>query len=203
MSTIGHAQLVALAAGAQFPASEQDTAAAIALAESGGNANAHNAVPPDNSFGLWQINMIGDLGPARRKALQIPDNTALFDPATNADAAYLIWKSAGGKFTPWSTFNNGAYKRHLSGTAPTAGAVTDQQRAGAMAALDKYNAAQKAVLASNPLLEPILTFTDNFRKQGWNVIVILVALVLIVLGVVIIMRRTAGSAVKTAVKLIP
>src|SRR3982750_492240 len=64
--------------------------AAIALAESNGNPTAHNAVPPDDSYGLWQINMRGKLGPARRQAFGIQSNTELFDPTKNARAMKKI-----------------------------------------------------------------------------------------------------------------
>lgn len=194
--TIGHAQLVALATGAGFPGDQADTAAAIALAESGGNATAHNHIPPDDSYGLWQINMIGNLGPMRRKALHIPDNSALFDPAINASAAVMIWKAAGNKFGPWTTYTNGDYKTFLSG------AVTDEQRQKSLDALNKYNTGIAAANAANPWLAPLVTFADNMRKQGWNALVVVVALVLVVLGVVIIMRRSTGGAVKAAVKLL-
>ena len=57
----GYASLKALAKGAGFPDSLLDIMARIALAESGGNPNAHNenAGTGDNSYGLWQINIIG------------------------------------------------------------------------------------------------------------------------------------------------
>lgn len=91
-------------------------AAAIAMAESGGNPNAHNAKPPDDSYGLWQINMIGSLGPARRKTFGISSNTALYDPLTNAKAAVAV--SGNKSFAAWSTFGSGAYKRYLNGSVP-------------------------------------------------------------------------------------
>ena len=76
--------------------------------ESGGNERAHNAVPPDDSYGLWQINMHGDLGPARRAQFGIESNDALYDIATNAKAMYAI--SAGGtNWAPWSTFQGARY----------------------------------------------------------------------------------------------
>lgn len=87
-------------------------AAAIAMAESGGNPNAHNAKPPDDSYGLWQINMIGGLGPARRKQLGLSSNDQLYDPDTNAEAMKLISQD-GGNFNPWSTYTNGAYRPWL------------------------------------------------------------------------------------------
>jgi hypothetical protein len=89
-------------------------AAAIALAESGGRPDAHNPKPPDDSYGLWQINMLGSLGPARRRQFGLSSNAALFDPLTNAKAAVAI-SGGGSSFGAWSTYTNGAYKSHLSG----------------------------------------------------------------------------------------
>lgn len=85
---------------------------AIALGESGGNTHAHNSRPPDNSYGLWQINMYGDLGPARRREFGLTSNDQLFDPATNARAMVKILRSQGVR--AWSVFNHGTYLRHLS-----------------------------------------------------------------------------------------
>lgn len=94
---------------------------AIAMAESGGNPRAHNAIPPDNSYGLWQINMLGSLGPARRKQYGISSNSQLFDPATNARAAAMILKGQGLK--AWSTYTSGAYKKYMpSGASDSASA---------------------------------------------------------------------------------
>lgn len=92
-------------------------AAAIALAESGGNPTAHNAKPPDDSYGLWQINMLGSLGPARRQQYGITSNTQLYDPLTNARAAVKI-SSGGSSFRAWSTYTNGAYQKYVSGNVP-------------------------------------------------------------------------------------
>ena len=65
--------------------------AAIAMKESGGNPSAYNGTPPDDSYGLWQINMYGNLGPARMSQFGLSNKSQLFDPATNAAAAYSIW----------------------------------------------------------------------------------------------------------------
>lgn len=92
-------------------------AAAIAIAESGGNPNAHNPNPPDDSYGLWQINMLGSMGPSRRQQFGLNSNAALFDPLTNAKAAVAL--SGGGKnFGPWSTYTNGAFRTYLNGSIP-------------------------------------------------------------------------------------
>lgn len=100
----------------------QDTAplaAAIAMAESGGNPNSvnNNAHTGDLSYGLWQINMIGQLGPSREKQFGITNYSQLLDPLTNAKAAVAV--SSGGKdFTPWTTFTHGAYKQYMQGNVP-------------------------------------------------------------------------------------
>lgn len=85
--------------------------AAIAMAESGGNPGARNPVPPDNSYGLWQINMLGAMGPARRKEFGISSNEELFNPVVNARAAAKIQKSQGLK--AWTTYTSGAYKKYM------------------------------------------------------------------------------------------
>lgn len=94
-------------------------AAAIALAESGGNPNAFNGNTGtgDQSYGLWQINMLGSLGPGRLQEFGITNNNQLFDPATNAHAAVLL-AGGGSNFSPWSTYKNGSYQRYLSGNVP-------------------------------------------------------------------------------------
>jgi Lysozyme like domain len=105
----------AIAAGFSGDREEAVIATAIALAESGGNTRAHNPNPPDNSFGLWQINMIGKLGPDRRKRLGLSRNEELFDPSTNARAARFVFlDQANPGFKPWTTFTHGTFKNHLA-----------------------------------------------------------------------------------------
>jgi Lysozyme like domain len=71
-------------------------AGAIALAESGGRANAYNA---SGASGLWQI--LGQV---------VPGN--IFDPHINALNAVSKYRSAGG-FSPWVTFETGAYQQFM------------------------------------------------------------------------------------------
>jgi hypothetical protein len=87
-------------------------AVAIAMAESGGSIRAHNQQGNDDSYGLWQINMKGGLGPARRAQFGIANNEQLFDPRTNAKAMAKV--SFGGRnWLPWSAYTNGSYRRYL------------------------------------------------------------------------------------------
>jgi hypothetical protein len=76
---------------------------AVVMKESTGRPMAHNknSKTGDNSYGLFQINMIGDLGPARLKKYGLSNNKDLFNPLTNAKIAYKM--SQGGK--NWSAWN--------------------------------------------------------------------------------------------------
>jgi lysozyme-like protein len=71
-------------------------AAAIALAESGGNPMARN---PSGASGLWQI--LGQV---------VPGN--IFNPFVNALNAVKKYRDAGG-FSPWVTFETGAYRQFM------------------------------------------------------------------------------------------
>ena len=105
------------------------TAGAVCLAESGGNYNALNDTPRtgDLSYGLWQINMIGSLGPARRKHFGLELNGELFTPSVNAHAAYTLYRDAGRRFTDWSTYK---HRTHVQFMARMARAVTTLNSGG-------------------------------------------------------------------------
>lgn len=94
------------------------TAAAIALAESGGNPQAlnDNASTGDYSVGLWQINYFGGLRKSRTAQFGPP--SALTDPAANARAAVAV-SSGGTNFDPWTTYTRGSYEQYLPGGGPT------------------------------------------------------------------------------------
>jgi len=106
--------LTSVIQSAGFSSDSVDLAYAVAMAESGGHAKSHNTNKKtgDNSYGLFQINMIGDMGPSRRKQFHLKSNNELFDPLTNAKAAYAI-SSHGKNWNPWSTYKSGKYKDYL------------------------------------------------------------------------------------------
>ncbi|MGB3442711.1 MAG: transglycosylase SLT domain-containing protein [Actinophytocola sp.] len=112
MAKLSPAEIAGYAHDAGFRGQDLTVAVAVALAESGGDPRAHNPVPPDNSYGLWQINMIGSLGPARRDQFDLDGNRELFDPEENAKAAWAI-SGKGDSFQPWTTYTSGAYKKYL------------------------------------------------------------------------------------------
>lgn len=103
-------QLVQTLQRAGFRGSALRTAYGIAKRESGGRARAFNPdrSTGDQSYGLFQINMLGGLGPARRKQFGLSSNEDLYDPNVNARAAYRM--SKGGKdFGAWGIGPN-AYR---------------------------------------------------------------------------------------------
>jgi hypothetical protein len=65
---------------------------AVVMRESRGHPTSRNNTPAtgDNSYGLFQINMIGTLGDVRREKFNIEKNSDLFDPVTNAKAAFYM-----------------------------------------------------------------------------------------------------------------
>lgn len=75
---------------------------AIAKKESNGRPLAHNDNPNtgDNSYGIFQINMIGQLGLDRKEKFGIEKNSELFDPVTNAQAAFYM-TARGTNFGSW------------------------------------------------------------------------------------------------------
>ncbi len=122
------ADLMSILKQAGFTGNGLKMAYAIAMAESSGNAKAHNgnSNTGDNSYGLFQINMLGAMGPERLKQYGLSSNSALFDPLTNAKVAYKM--SNGGKnWGPWSTYGNGAYKKYYGGSGAS---VSNSSSAG-------------------------------------------------------------------------
>lgn len=131
--TLSTEQLVSIAKQAGFNQQNAVIAAAVAKAESGGRSGVVNDNPGtgDLSYGLWQINMIGRLGPARLKQFGITSYEQLKDPLTNAKAAFIL--SGGSNFNPWSVYKSGKYKSFLpeaqkaAGVAPGQFTATQQQ----------------------------------------------------------------------------
>ena len=85
---------------AGFTGQALDDALQIAQGESGYNPLAFNgnAKTGDKSYGLMQINMLGEMGPSRRKWFGLKSDEDLYDAEKNARAAYLIYKDKGYRF---------------------------------------------------------------------------------------------------------
>lgn len=149
-ASLSDQQLMGILQQAGFTGQGLVTAFAVAKAESGGNAGAHNpnSQTGDNSYGLFQINMLGSMGPARRRQFGLNSNEDLWDPLTNARIAYQM-SNGGSSWRHWSVHpesrGRGAagtgYERHLStaqnllgsgGTVEPAGGLDDASLASVM-----------------------------------------------------------------------
>ena len=113
MTVISDGAIASAAKGAGLSGNAVAIAVAIALAESGGDTNSHNAIPPDNSYGLWQINMLGSMGPERRQRYGLTNNEALYDPAINAKVMVSL-SNGGTNWRPWTTYTRGTYLRFMA-----------------------------------------------------------------------------------------
>lgn len=120
---LSKAQITSLVRQAGFPEDVVPTMVGIAGGESSFNPRAHNpnASTGDNSYGLFQINMLGDMGPERRQLFGIQSNEELFDPVKNVQAAKAIYDRQG--LGAWSVYRSGAYKDSLPTTEDLQGAT--------------------------------------------------------------------------------
>jgi hypothetical protein len=75
---------------------------AVAKKESNGRPLAFNGnhKTGDSSYGMFQINMIDDLGPDRRTKFDLNSNAELFNPVKNAEIAYYM-TSGGDDWSSW------------------------------------------------------------------------------------------------------
>ena len=112
MSSYTNAQLQDLWIQAGGNPSAAPTAAAIALAESGGNSSSANWTDPNGgSFGLWQINGVHNPLGSWASAAWI---RSMYNPLTNARQAVSV-SNNGTNWNPWTTYTSGAYLQHLTG----------------------------------------------------------------------------------------
>jgi len=74
----------------------------IAKRESNGRPLAYNGNrnTGDSSYGLFQINMLGNLGPERLEKFNLKSNKELFDPVTNAEITYYMTEG-GSNWSAW------------------------------------------------------------------------------------------------------
>jgi len=95
-------ELVELLHAVGFKGKALREAWAVSMKESHGNPLSHNGnrKTGDNSYGLFQVNMIGSMGQERRDKFNLDYNAELLDPVVNAKIAYHM--SNGGK--NWSAW---------------------------------------------------------------------------------------------------
>jgi len=88
--------------------------AAVGMAESTGNSGVRNTNPNtgDDSYGLWQINMIGNLGPDRLRRYGLRSADDLKDPETNARVMAAMLRTDGK--TAWGAYKDKRYLQYMS-----------------------------------------------------------------------------------------
>jgi hypothetical protein len=115
---LSDSDLVELLSAVGFEGKALKVAYAVAKKESNGRPLAHNGDrgTGDNSFGIFQINMIDSLGDARRDKFGLTSNRDLFDPVTNAQIAHHM-SNGGEDWSSWKIVpgkNNGErYQQYL------------------------------------------------------------------------------------------
>ena len=95
-------ELKELLATVGFEGKALKTAWAIAKRESHGRPLAYNGNrnTGDSSYGIFQINMLGNLGVTRKEKFNLRSNVLLFDPVINAEITYYMTKGG----TDWSAW---------------------------------------------------------------------------------------------------
>ena len=107
--TLTNDELIELLSTVGFEGKALRTAWAVAMKESNGRPVAHNDTisTGDNSYGIFQVNMIGSLGKDRlalfNEKFGVRKHTDLFDPVTNVQVVYYM--TEGG--TDWSSWGLG------------------------------------------------------------------------------------------------
>lgn len=126
--SLGDIAKAALQAGAT--PKEAAVLTSIAMPESGRNPYAHNpnVRTGDNSYGLWQINMLGGMGPERRRQFGLSSNEQLYDPVTNARAALQILRGPGG-LKNWTTYTKGKNRPYYSAAVEAVNSLSNDPRA--------------------------------------------------------------------------
>ena len=168
--TLNQEQIARAARAAGFPEDKVATMTAIAMAESSGRSDVinDNANTGDLSFGLWQINMIGDMGPERRKLFGIKSNEELLDPITNARAAYKIYELQG--YGAWSVYKSGKYRDYMvSAKKAAASALETPTPQPEITPVDqstryKVNDDVSNILGENAIITSTMGAQESFRN---------------------------------------
>jgi phage-related protein len=89
------------------PPSAAHVAAAIGMAESGGREIKQQGQPPlTTGWGIWQITPTSGIWQNGRFG-------NLLNDSNNARAAVYLYRAAGDSFSPWATYNSGAYQKFM------------------------------------------------------------------------------------------
>ena len=113
--TLTDVELKELLSAVGFEGKALKQAWAIAKSESNSRPMAYNGnrKTGDSSYGIFQINMLGELGIDRKEKFDLRSNILLFDPVINAEITYYMTKG-GTDWSSWSSLNGARYKEFLT-----------------------------------------------------------------------------------------
>ena len=102
-------ELKELLSAVGFEGKALKTAWAIAKAESNARPMSYNGNrnTGDSSYGIFQINMLGELGIDRKEKFELRSNISLFDPVVNAEITYYM-TNGGKNWSSWKGINSAA-----------------------------------------------------------------------------------------------
>lgn len=200
---LSRAQIADAMRKAGWPESAIPMGVAVALAESGGNPRAINRSNRNGSsdHGLFQINTV------HKKLLTTGDP---YNPVDNARMALKVYRDAGSKWTPWSVFKSGSYRKFYTGKTdgnPKTAATAADPDSGNNDFLDGVRDGTLGVAGGvaqdvgGGILGSLGYIGDQafWRRFGIG----LLAILLIIIGVWIVFRQPINSAVGAATNLHP
>ena len=159
-------QIARIAKTAGIPEKHIPTMVSIALAESGGDIGARynpEGNTGEDSYGLWQINMDPRYADERLKLFGIDNKKELFDPVTNAKAAYEIFKLQG--FDAWTVYRTGKYRDFLPAAKKAASARTQPTISRGVDASTRYKVNDDVTQLLGGQSQAIITSTKGMQES--------------------------------------
>ena len=113
--TLTDKELKELLSAVGFEGKALKMAWAIAKSESNARPMAYNGNrnTGDSSYGIFQINMLGELGIDRKEKFELRSNILLFDPVINSEITYYMTKG-GTDWSSWSSLNGVRFKEFVN-----------------------------------------------------------------------------------------
>ena len=159
-------QIARIAKTAGIPEKHIPTMVSIALAESGGDIGARynpEGNTGEDSYGLWQINMDPRYADERLKLFGIDNKKELFDPVTNAKAAYEIFKQQG--FDAWTVYRTGKYRDFLPAAKKAASASTQPTISRSVDTSTRYKVNDDVTQLLGGQSQAIITSTKGMQES--------------------------------------
>ena len=159
-------QIARIAKTAGIPEKHIPTMVSIAMAESGGDIGARynpEGNTGEDSYGLWQINMDPRYADERLKLFGIDNKKELFDPVTNAKAAYEIFKQQG--FDAWTVYRTGKYRDFFPAAKKAASASTQPTISRGVDASTRYKVNDDVTQLLGGQSQAIITSTKGMQES--------------------------------------